>query len=326
MKVIGLGEIMMRLSTPENMKVENIVSLDTYFGGGEYNTLINLAGLGHETKIITALPKNQLAGRIRKQARGYSVNIDYSIENEGRLGTYYTLLGDDVSPTQVIYDRSGSAFAISKFSDYDLKAAFKDCDLFHISGITPALTESTRTLTIEAIRLAKKSGIKVSYDSNFRAKLWTQSQAGAFLEEVLPLIDYAFLGILDLKYLLNIDVDDLTTGYQLLQSKYPNIKLFASTNREVVSTSEHNLSVNIYTDKLYETASRNLKVKDRIGGGDVFTAGILDGILLKKEPQDIAEFALADAVIKHYRIGDNMDITRDEVESIISGTSLKINR
>lgn len=326
MKIVALGEIMMRLSTPVSTSVNNLTSLNTYFGGGEYNTLINLAGLGHQTKMITSLPENQLSNAILKQARSYNVNTDYVIQKSGRLGTYYTILGDEITATDVIYDRADSVFSQAKFTDFDWQECFENCDLFHVSGITPALSATTKEMTIKAIQLANSMGIKVSYDSNYRGKLWSQKEAGCFLETVLPLVDYAFLGILDMKYLLNMSVDNLETGYQLLASKYPNIKLFASTNREVETTNIHHLAVNIYTDKLYTTNTKKVNVIDRIGGGDVFTAGVLDGVLLNKSLQEIGEFALADALIKHYQIGDNMDITRTRVESVIKGTNFRINR
>ncbi len=201
MKIVALGEVMMRLSQSEDELIEETKSLNIYFGGGEYNTLVNLSGLGHQTTIVTALPQNQLSKRIVHEARKYAINTD-AIKFQGeRLGTYYAILGDEITASSVIYDRSNSAFATSKFTDYDFETIFADADLFHVSGITAALNEQTREMTRKAIKLAKKCGLKISYDSNYRAKLWTQAEAGAFLESILPDIDYAFLGILDVKYL-----------------------------------------------------------------------------------------------------------------------------
>lgn len=326
MKVVALGEVMMRFSNPEFTQLNRASSLDIYFGGGEYNTLVNLAGLGHETQIITTLPNNSLTTRILSEASSYNVGTKFVNLSEGRLGTYYAILGDSVTPTEVIYDRAASSFANSSTADYNFETIFADCDLFHVSGITAALNETTKKLTLDAIKAAKDRGIKISFDSNYRAKLWTQAEAGEFLYNVLPLVDYAFLGILDMKYLLNISVSDLETGYEILKTKYPNIKLFASTNREVLTPYKHTLKVNVYSDKLYSTDTLELDVKDRIGGGDVFTAGVLDGILNNKKPADIANFALADAAIKHARYGDNCYIKRSEVEAVMSGSSLAISR
>ncbi len=327
MKVVGLGEVMMRLSNPLDIEMNRANSLSIYFGGGEYNTLVNLAGLGHETEIITTLPDNQLTTRILTEARSYGVGTKHvNITETGRLGTYYAILGDDVTPTSVIYDRAESSFANSTATDYDFIDILSGADLFHVSGITAALNEETKALTLAAIKAAKGLGIKVSYDSNYRAKLWTQAEAGQFLETVLPLVDYAFLGILDMKYLLNMNTNILQDGYQALKEKYPNIKYFASTNRDVISPSIHKLKVNVYDNELHTTDELTINVKDRIGGGDVFTAGILDGILSGKDKEQIAKFALADAAIKHYRYGDNCYITRKEVEAVASGGSLAIAR
>lgn len=326
MKVIALGEVMMRLSNPLNVEMNRTSNLSIYFGGGEYNTLVNLAGLGHETEIVTCLPDNKLTTRILTEAKGYGVGTKYTNITDGRLGTYYAILGDEVTPTEVIYDRAESCFACSTIADYNFERIFEGADLFHVSGITAALNQQTKELTIAAIKHARKMGIAVSYDSNFRGKLWSQAEAGKFLMEVLPLIDYAFLGILDIKYLLKIDTNILQDGYTILKQKYPNIKYFASTNREVISPSIHKLKVNIYDTSLYTTDEMSINVKDRIGGGDVFTAGILDGILQNKEKQAIANFALADAAIKHQRYGDNCFVTRAEVEAVAAGTSLAISR
>ncbi|WOO87086.1 sugar kinase [Mollicutes bacterium LVI A0039] len=326
MKVIALGEVMMRLSQPENVELNRANNLSIYFGGGEYNTLVNLAGLGHQTEIVTSLPNNQLTTRIFAEAKTYGVGTKFTNITEGRLGTYYAILGDNVTPTQVIYDRADSCFANSSTNDYNFDSIFAGADLFHVSGITAALNEQTKELTLEAIKYAKSKGIAISYDSNYRAKLWTQAEAGEFMRQVLPLIDYAFLGLLDIKYLLNIDTNILQDGYELLKKEYPNIKLFASTNREVVSPTIHKLKVNIYDTNLYTTDEITMDVKDRIGGGDVFTGGVLDGILLGKDKEEIAKFALADAAIKHQRYGDNCFITRQEVEAVSSGSSLAISR
>ncbi len=326
MKVVALGEVMMRLSTPINQQIARTSNLDIYFGGGEYNTLVSLAGLGHDVQMITTLPNNQLSQRILTEAQAYGVGMKYSKLAGERLGAYYTILGNEVVPTEVIYDRANSSFAASKYTDYNFDAAFHGADLFHVSGITAALCDETKAMTLSAIKRAKELGLKVSYDSNYRAKLWTQASAGEFLEQILPLIDYAFLGILDMKYLLKMDTNILQDGYKQLKDKYPNIKYFASTTRNVMSPSKHSLKVNIYSGSLKVTDEVMINVIDRIGGGDAFTAGILDGLLLAKTDTEIADFALANACYKHYQHGDNCFVTRSQIEAIASGDSLKINR
>lgn len=326
MSIVALGEVMMRLSQPKDQSISNAEALKIYFGGGEYNTLVNLAGLNHQTKLITTLPDNQLGHRILLEARRYGVDTSQVKLAGERLGSYYAILGDEITPTTVIYDRKYSAFAMTEFNDYDFSSIFKGAKLFHVSGITAALNKNTKVMTLNAIKLAKSLGLKVSYDSNYRSKLWSQKEAGTFLKEVLNYVDYAFLGILDIKYLLEIEVEDINTGYQYLKAEYPNIEYFASTNRKVINPNEHTLSVNIFKDQLYTTATTTIKVKDRIGAGDVFTAGILDGILKQKELKAIAEFALADAVYKHYHFGDNTLVNRDIIMRVMAKENLKINR
>ncbi len=326
MKVVALGEIMMRLSNDSLREFTKSEKLDIYFGGGEYNTLVNLACLGYDTHIVTKLPDNKLGDRILHEAKAYNVNTKYVQKEQARLGTYYTILGNDVMPTEVIYDRLNSAFANSTYSDFDFKQILKDADVFHVSGITAALNDKTREMTLSAIKCAKQLGVKVSYDSNYRSKLWTQAEAGQFLEQILPLIDYAFLGILDINHLLKISSVNIKEGYQMLHVLYPNISYFASTDRTIISYSRHRLKVNIFNHKFYQSEEVEFEVRDRIGGGDVFTSGVLDGILKQKENEQIAKFALANTIIKHQRLGDNCYITRDEVKLVASGNNLKINR
>lgn len=326
MKIVALGEVMMRLSNPLDVEMNRANNLSIYFGGGEYNTLVNLSGLSHETEIVTSLPDNKLTTRILCEARGYKVGTKHVNITEGRLGTYYAILGDEVTPTDVIYDRGNSSFACSTKEDYNFKSIFKDADLFHVSGITAALNSKTLEMTLNAIKTAKELGIAISYDSNYRAKLWSQDEAGNFLKAVLPLVDYAFLGILDVKYLLKMDVNSLEDGYAKLKLEYPNIKYFVSTNRAVLNPSCHKMSVNIYDGELYTTKTTTFRVKDRIGGGDVFTAGVIDGIMVGKDKKEIAEFALANAAIKHQRYGDNCFISREEVETVMAGSNMDVKR
>ncbi len=326
MKVIGFGEVMMRLSTPLDTQLERTEKLNIYFGGAEYNTLVNLAGLGHEVELVTSLPNNQLSRRIVCEAKAYGVETNNVKYNEGRLGTYYTISGNDSIPTSVIYDRANSTFANSRVEDYDFESILEGADLFHVSGITPALSEELMEITLHAIKCAKKLGIKVSYDSNYRSKLWSQQEAGEFLKQVLPLIDYAFLGILDINYLLNICVSELEVGYSILKESYPNIKFFASTNRTVINNNQHKLQANIYDKCLYQTKEHEFYVKDRIGGGDAFTAGIIDGVLNKKCKEEIAQFALFDTIIKHGVYGDNCFINRQDVELAINSSDLDVQR
>lgn len=326
MSIVALGEIMMRLSQPKDESIYNAEELKIYFGGGEYNTLVNLAGLNHQTKVITTIPDNQLSKRILLEAKRYGIDTTNVRLSGERLGSYYAILGDEITPTTVIYDRKYSAFSMTKFSDYNFAQIFKDAKIFHVSGITAALNENTRKMTIEAIKLAKSLGLKISYDSNYRAKLWSQTEAGAFLKTVLKEVDYAFLGILDVKYLLGVDVENTKAAFEYLKAEYPNIEYLASTNREVISTNEHVLSVNIFHNEFYQTKATKITVKDRIGAGDVFTAGILDGIINEKKTSEIAEFALANAVYKHYRFGDNTLVDRKTIMQIMAKENLKIDR
>ncbi len=323
MKVVALGEIMMRLSTSDITTFNN---LDTYFGGAEYNTITALSTLGHECNFITILPNNQLSSRISIEAKKYGLDLDVVSYKEGRIGCYYTLLGNDIIPTEVIYDRLGSAFYNLEIEDFNQDKCLENADLFHVSGITPALNDAVKELTYKFIKQAKSKGILISYDSNYRSKLWSQKKAGDFLENILPLVDYVFLGSLDIKYLLKMEISSLEEGYKILKEKYPNLKIIASTNREVISSTLHKIQVNIFDDKLYQTDIHDIKVVDRIGGGDAFTAGVLDGVLNKLDVIEIADNAMATLKYKHVKKGDNCFITKDIVDKIKNANGLDVKR
>lgn len=325
MKIVSLGEILLRLSPVTNINQAN--QLDMYYGGGEYNVLTALSNLGCTTTMITTLPNNQLGKRALIEMRKNNINTNNIQFNEHRLGTYYALDSNEYKSVDVIYDRKDSSFAQSKFTDYDFERSFADHDYFHVSGITAALTTETQAMTLHAIELAKSKNMIVSYDSNYRAKLWTQQQAGQFLLEVLPKIDILFAGILDLKFLLGYDVDDLETGYQQLKAQYPNLKLIASTNREIVNPCFHKLSTNIYMDNELKVSKVNeIKVIDRIGAGDYFTAGVLYSYIHNQASEQIADFALATATLKHYEKGDNFAIELNDVMNVINNNAHKIVR
>lgn len=332
MKVLTLGEIMLRFSTPYGVRLHQATTLDVCYGGGEANVGISLSNFGHEVAFASILPKNALAKAVKEHLHRYDVNTDAIIEEGERLGTYYLELGNSQKAPQVTYDRAYSSFAMAKSLPWTLHSLFKNVELFHISGIVPALSQQWRKWTVDLVQAAKEAGCLVSLDVNYRSKLWTQQEAADALEQMLPFVDFCSAGMLDAKYLLQVvgeeEVIPLEECYQRLHEKYPHIRYFYSTKREVISSSHNRLQGFVYEPgKLYASRVHEINpIVDRVGGGDAFSAGILHGLLKGWHLQQTLEFATAASVLKHAVYGDCNSYEEEEVLQFMNQESGKINR
>ena len=176
-KVLGFGEIMLRLTPPNNQKIIQANSFEAVYSGGEANVIASLAIMGHDTKFITKLPNNYLGEKVISKFRGYNVDVNDVVIGEGRLGVYYSEIGHGLRSTEVIYDRKYSAISMAKKEEFDIKKMLKDVGLVHLSGITPALSNNLKELIIDIVKECRRQGILVSYDSNYRSKLWSIDEA-----------------------------------------------------------------------------------------------------------------------------------------------------
>jgi 2-dehydro-3-deoxygluconokinase len=233
----------------------------------------------------------------------------------------------------VIYDRAGSSFAAMTENEWLPEDLFKNVDIFHISGITPALSSQWKGNTVELIKAAKAAGCKISFDINYRGKLWTQKEAGETIAKILPYVDYCSAGKLDALYLLGISEymgadNELIYYYQEIQKRFPNISILYSTKREVLSASSNKLVGTLWIDQIYYESQVHFMhpIVDRVGGGDAFSGGLLHGILVQKTPQEIINFATAASALKHTVHGDCNQFSESEVESFLATGSGKIIR
>ncbi len=334
-KVLGFGEIMLRLTPPENQKIIQTNSFNAEYGGGEANVITSLSILGHNTKFVTKLPKNHLGDKVIKTFRGYNVDLDDVIFGEGRLGLYYVEMGYGLRPTDVIYDRQYSSISMAKEEEFDIPKILKDVKLVHLSGITPALSKNLTNLTLNIVKYCKKEGIKVSYDSNYRAKLWSLEDARKVLEEVLNYVDYAFLGHLDMVNILGFEEkeknlkfsENLTNLYKELFKKYPNLKYVASTKRTVNTINNNSLEGYLFDGKtLYNSKKYTFDIIDRIGGGDSFLAGVLHGILKEMDKKDIIEFGICASALKHSVKGDINILDEDTIMNLLNNELSTVKR
>lgn len=331
-KVVTLGEIMLRLSTDPGIRIANAQTFNAHYGGGEANVAISLANFGHDVSFATKVPENPLGQAAIRHLKKYNVSCLNVLTGGSRLGTYYIESGVSVRADQVSYDRANSSFASMEKNEWS-KHLFDHAAIFHISGITPALSKAWQDLTLELIQAARLAGCKISYDINFRGKLWDQASAGNFLKRVLPFVDYCSAGKLDAIHLLKItpceeETNELPYYYQKMHAMFPNIEIFYSTIREIHSASENYLTGTLWIDNHYYQSKKHLltPIIDRVGTGDAFSSGVLHGILQHDNPQAIINFGTAASALKHTVYGDCNPFTETEIKQVLAANSGKINR
>ncbi|WP_077302583.1 sugar kinase [Virgibacillus pantothenticus] len=332
-KVVTLGEVLLRLSTSPGIRIPLAQSFHVQYGGAEANVAISLANYGHEVYLASKLPEsNILSESVNRHLQSFGVSTRFIKEGSGRLGTYYLETGIGERGSNVIYDRAYSSFSMISKNEWEDEEMFKDADIFHVSGITPALSLYWRELTIELIKQARESGCKISFDINYRSKLWNQSEAGKTLRKILPFVDYCSAGKLDALYLLGISEssgkDEMSHYYRAIQREFSNIKVLYSTKREIISATANKLTGYLWNKgKLYSSTTHCMEpIVDRVGGGDAFSGGVLHGILEQMNPQKIIDFGTAASALKHTVEGDCNQFNAEEVIRFSSLGSGKITR
>ncbi|MGL4645733.1 MAG: PfkB family carbohydrate kinase, partial [Cetobacterium sp.] len=221
-KIVTLGEIMLRLSTENNNRFIQSNTFRADYGGGEANVAVSLANFGIESEYVTKLPNNPLSDSIFRYLKANGVETKNIVLGGERLGTYYLEVGTSVRASSVIYDRKYSSFSTLDYSELKIEEILKDCKILHLSGITPALSENCKELTIKIMEKAKEMGVLISFDFNYRGKLWTLDEASPVLTSYLPYIDICFAGILDAKNIMKLgNHSDLNEYYKEITKKYP---------------------------------------------------------------------------------------------------------
>lgn len=333
MKYLTFGEIMLRLRSPGHERFFQSNMMEATFGGGEANVAVSLANFGEDAAYLTVLPKNAIGDACVRELRGFGVDTSRIVRAEGRMGIYFLEAGANQLPSKVIYDRANSAIALAKAGDIDWEKAFAGVDWFHITGITPAISESAMELSLESVREAKKRGITVSCDLNYRKNLWKYGKSAAeVMRELAKYVDVAIANEEDVQKSLGITVDvDVASGeldrekYRKLGDKvleaYPNMKLIAITLRESHSADWNGWAAclndrdRFYVSKKYEIRD----IIDRVGGGDSFAGGLIYGLNHYEDKQAALEFAVAASCLKHSIIGDFNRVDVADVEKLAGG-------
>lgn len=347
--LIALGECMIRLSPPGHQRIELTPYFEAYAGGGEYNVAYALARYGLRTAWVSRLVDNPLGHFIRNHAKTSGMDISEVIwvpyDGSGRadrIGLNFTEVGIGVRPSVTLYDRGHTAISHIKPGEVNWKRIFNErkARWFHTGGIFTALSDTCAEVTLEAVKAAHEAGTIVSYDLNFRSKLWSSKKAIEVTKGLVPYIDVLIGNEEDFQKVLGFEVEGVDENLKELPieaykkmvmkvvSTYPHIKVVGTTLREVLSGLVNNWSAIMYYDgKFYESRKyQNLEIEDRVGGGDGFCSGLVFGFLNNMSPQECVEFGAAHGALLQSTRGDTSMVTLEEIMHVVGGGSARIKR
>jgi 2-dehydro-3-deoxygluconokinase len=342
-KVVTFGEIMLRLTPPGFVRIAQAKSFDVIYAGAEANVAITLVNLGLPADFVTRLPANDLGDACINYLRQFGVGTNNIIRSGNRLGIYFLEIGAAQRGNRVIYDRANSSFATISPKDFDWEKIFDDACWFHWTGITPAVSEDAANTCLDAVKEAKKMGLTVSCDLNYRAMLWKWGKtAKEVMSQLATFVDVMVANEEDAEKVFGIKAPgvDVAKGevkaesYQYVGQKiiemFPNIKLCAFTLRSSISATHNKWSGALYDGKqLYTAPIYDIDfVVDRVGAGDSFSGGLIYGLLnFRDDKQKALNFAVAVSCLKHSIYGDSCVVKVSEVENIMKGiTSGRITR
>lgn len=326
--LITLGEIMLRLSPPVNERIMKGDIFEKHAGGAELNVASGVSLLGLRTGIITRLPKNEIGTFIKNRIRFNSVSDDFIIYDttpEARLGIYYYENGAYPRKPTVVYDRKHSSFNKISFSEIP-PSVYSKAKMFYTSGITLALSENTRQIATELIKKFKEAGAQIAFDVNYRANLWDEQTARETILKILPYVDILFISEESCHRMFE-KTGTLQEMHREFCREFPNIKIIASSEREVISPKVHSFTSTVYSskeDKFYtEDQYKNIDVVDRIGSGDAYCAGVLFGMLKYNDPEKAMQFGNATCAVKNTIFGDLPVSDFNEISTIIKAHQQK---
>ena len=289
---ISFGEIMLRLKSPGSEKLLQSPQFEATFGGGEANVAVSLANFGLDAGFVSVLPENAIGDAAIRELRGFSVDTSHVRRAGHRVGVYYLESGANQRPSKVVYDRAASSIAEAKPGDFDWQAIFGNARWFHITGITPALSETAAALSLESVRAAKAAGLSVSCDLNYRGKLWRYGKtAPEVMTELIKSVDVAIANEEDCQKSLGIDADVNVSGgnldvsaYESLSeavlARFPNVSTVAITLRESQNADCNGWSACLRDQEGFRISTHHeiTDIVDRVGGGDSFAAGLIYGL------------------------------------------------
>ena len=330
-KVVTLGEIMLRLSTPDFKRFVQADTFDVTYGGGEANVSAALCNYGLNGTFVTKVPNNPIGQSAINHLRRYGVDTQFIAIGGERLGIYFLETGASMRASQVVYDRAGASIADVNSDEFDWDKILAGADWFHTTGITPALSDKAAALTESALKAAKAKGITTSIDLNYRKKLWSKEKAREVMTKLCKFVDVCIGNEEDADTTLGFKAahTDITKGelnldgykdvFKQMKEKF-GFKFIASSLRESHSASDNGWSALVYDgNNFYHTKKYNVRIVDRVGSGDSFASGLIYGLVTGMSMKDSAEFGVAASALKHTIPGDLNHATLSEVKDLMKG-------
>jgi 2-dehydro-3-deoxygluconokinase len=324
--VVTFGESMIRLCPPNFQRLEQANTFDVNIGGAELTVAAGVSRLGIKSAWVSRLPSNPLGRMIENKARSFGVDTSHILwTKDGRVGLYFVEYGASPRPSSVFYDRAHSSISYIQPGEINWENILLGTRLFHISGITPALSDTASQVTMEALSKAKKLGTIVSYDLNYRAKLWTEEKAKSVQTPLMEFVDILITTEEDVKRVFGVQDSDYRRVAEKLSQMF-GINIVTITLRNTPSVWKNNWSALAYSNgKNYEDVTYDIEVVDRVGGGDNYAAGFIYGYLTKDIEYGV-RFGNAFSALKHTSWGDFNFTTLEEVQALMNGLSLRITR
>ncbi len=332
-KVVTFGEIMLRLNPEGYNRFVQSERFEATYGGGEANVAASLANYGLEAYFVSKVPAHEIGQCAVNALRRYGVHTDFMVRGGDRLGIYYCEKGASQRPSKVIYDRAGSSIAEAEAAEFNWETIFAGADWFHFTGITPALGGNMPAVCLEACKAAKKLGVKVSCDLNYRKKLWTKAQARETMSKLMPYIDVCIANEEDAADVFGITAQntDINSG-KLDHAGYISVaqqiveqfgcEKVAITLRSSISANDNDWAGMLYADgKAYFSPSYHMHIVDRVGGGDSFGGGLIYALISGYSAQEAINFAVAASCLKHTVEHDFNLVSVDEVKSLAGGNA-----
>ena len=335
MKVVSFGEIMLRLSPDGYYKLFQKPELNTSFCGAEANVAVALSNFGDEAEFVTALPDNDIGRAACRELMRYGVKTDNIVYTGDRLGIFFAEKGASQRPSKVIYDRKNSAIASADSSSFDWEKIFDGADWFHITGITPALSDSLARISVDAVKAAKKAGLTVSCDINYRSTLWSAQKARLVMTEIMQYVAVCIGNEEDAEIVFGIkagttdvtkgqlDTDGYKKSLQTVAETF-GCKIVAYSQRKSYSASDNGWSGIIYDDEkkqVYTSAQYDIRITDRIGGGDAFASGLIYALHNNISPGNAIETAAAAGCLDQTLEGDFCLFGINDVIDLAGGNS-----
>ncbi len=330
-KVVTLGEIMLRLSTPDFKRFVQADTLEVTYGGGEANVAAALCNYGINGTFVTKVPNNPIGQSAINHLRRYGVDTQYIVRGGDRLGIYFLETGASMRASQVIYDRAHASVSEVEISEFDFDKILEGASWFHTTGITPALSDKAAALTEAALQAARTKGITTSIDLNYRKKLWSKEKAREVMTQLCQYVDVCIGNEEDADTTLGfkakdtdvtkgeLDLEGFKDVFKQMKEKF-GFKYIASSLRESHSASDNGWSALVYDgNEFYHTKQYNVRIIDRVGSGDSFASGFIYGLVTGMTMPDAAEFGVAASALKHTIPGDLNHATLSEVKDLIKG-------